>query len=135
MALEDLRKEILDRWPDVPAADICMKILDYVVSKPRDELHFLTLTTLCRATGRGEVDVELLAAINILAGSRLGLLESHALFVDDDESEHELTPEEISQARATGELIHPQTGEAVADYERHLIPFFSPSERLMAELE
>jgi hypothetical protein len=134
VALDKLRKELLNSWNDVPAAQICMKILDFVEATPRDELHFLTFKTLCRATGREKVDLELLAAINILAGSRLGLLDAHALFVDDDEDEHELSPADISEARATGELIHPETGESVPDYESHLIPFFSPSERLMAEL-
>lgn len=134
MALEDLRKELLDRWSDVPAAGICMKILDFVESTPTNELSFLTFTTLCRAAGKDKVDMDLLAAINILAGSRLALLDPHALFVDEDENEHELSREQISEARATGTLIHPETGEPVKDYEQHLIPFFSPSERLIAEL-
>ncbi|WP_245261404.1 hypothetical protein [Mesorhizobium sp. L103C131B0] len=112
-----------------------MKILDFVENTPANELHFLTFKTLCRAAGRETVDVDLMAAINILAGSRLGLLDAHALLVDDDQTEHELTAAEFAEARATGELTHPETGEPVPDYEEHLIPFFSPSERLMAELE
>lgn len=134
VALDNLRKELLDRWRDVPAADICMKILDFVEKTPQDELRFLTFTTLCRAAGQENVDGELLAAVNILASSRLALFDAHALFVDDDEIEHEISPEEIAEAKATGEFVHPGTGEIVPDYERHLIPFFSPNKRLMAEL-
>lgn len=134
MGLDHLREELLARWQDVPAADICMKILDFVEKTPPDELHFLTFTTLCRAAGRDNVDVDLLAAVNILAGSRLALFDAHALFIDDDETEHELSPEEIAEAKATGEFIHPETGEVVPDYERHIIPFFSPNKRLIAEL-
>ncbi|WP_299806635.1 hypothetical protein [Tardiphaga sp.] len=134
VALENLRRELLARWSDVPAADICMRILDFVESTPQNELHFLTFTTLCRAAGRTNIDVELLAAINILTGSRLALLDAHAMFIDEDENEHELSPEEIAEARETGTLVHPETGEIVGDYERYLVPFFSPSKRLIAEL-
>jgi hypothetical protein len=134
VALDNLRKELLDRWQDVPAAEICMRILDFVEKTPQNELHFLTFATLCRAAGRENVDSDLLAAVNILAGSRLALFDAHALFVDEDESEHEISPDEIAEAKLTGEFIHPETGELVPDYERYIIPFFSPNERLKAEL-
>lgn len=111
-----------------------MRILDFVEKTPHNELRFLTFTTLCNATGRKSVDGDLLAAVNILASSRLALFDAHALFVDDDETEHEISPAEIAEARATGEFIHPETGERVSDYERHIIPFFTPNKRLLAEL-
>lgn len=134
MGLDHLRKELLDLWQDVPAAEICMKILDFVENTPQDQLRFLTFATLSRAAGRQGVDSDLLAAVNILAGSKLALFDVHALFIDDDETEHEVSPEEIAEARATGKFIHPETGERVSDYERHIIPFFSPNKRLIAEM-
>lgn len=78
--------------------------------------------------------MEVLAAVNLLTSSKLAIFESHAMLVDDDETEHELSAEEFAEARKTGMLIHPETGELVPDFETHLIPFFAPTEELQREL-
>ena len=52
--------------------------------------------------------------------------------MDDDNSEHELSPVELAEARATGLLIHPETGESVPEFEAKVVPFFVPSARFLA---
>ncbi|CAN7323249.1 hypothetical protein ELH58_10325 [Rhizobium ruizarguesonis] len=134
MTLGEIREEFRSRWGELPVGSVCLDIIDFVASKPLDQLQFLTFTTLSQAAGREAIDTEVLAAINLLTGSRLAILESHAMLIDDDDTEHELSPEEFAEARKTGMLIHPGTGEAVPDFESHLIPFFTPTEELQREL-
>lgn len=134
MTLDEIREEYRTRWGELPVGLVCLEIIDFVASKPVEQLRFLTFSTLSNAAGRQNIDVEVLAAINLLTSSRLAILESHAMLVDDDDTEHELTAEEFAEARKTGVLIHPETGKAVHDFEEHLIPFFSATEELQREL-
>lgn len=122
------------RWGELPVGLVCLDIIDFVASKPLDQLRFLTFTTLSQAAGRQSIDMEVLAAVNLLTSSRLAILESHAMLVDEDDTEHELSVEEFAEARKTGTLIHPETGEPVPNFESHVVPFFAPTEELQREL-
>ncbi|SSC71456.1 unnamed protein product [Ciceribacter sp. T2.26MG-112.2] len=111
MKLDEIREEYRTRWGEFPVGLVCLDIIDFVASKPVDQLRFLTFTTLSEAAGRKTIDMEVLAAVNLLTSSRLAILESHAMLVDDDDTEHELSVEEFAEARKSGTLIHPETGE------------------------
>jgi hypothetical protein len=63
-------------------------------------------------------------AITILVSSNVAALDAHAMLVDDDETEHEIAIEYLNLARATGEFIHPETGEPIEDFESKVFPFF-----------
>lgn len=134
MKLQEIREEYRTRWGELAIGSVCLDIIDFVASKPLDQLRFLTFTTLSQVAGRAKVDVDVIAAVNLLTSSRLAVLEPHAMLVDDDDTEHELSPEEFAEARRTGLLIHPETGEQVPDFESHVIPFFTPTEELQREL-
>ena len=134
MPLERIRKEVERIWDHSPEAATCFLLLEYMESVPFDQLQFLTFRTLTSAVGREEVDHELIAAINILASSKLGLLEAHALFVDENEEEYELTSAELDQAMHHGELAHPESGEMVSDFQDRIIPYFAATARLKEEL-
>lgn len=134
MKLDEIREEYRTRWGELSVGLVCLDIIDFIASKPVDQLRFLTFTTLSQAAGRKSIDMEVLAAVNLLTSSKLAIFESHAMLVDDDKTEHELSVEEFAEARKTGTLIHPETGEPVADFETHLIPFFVPTEALQREL-
>lgn len=135
MSLEKIREELNASWKNLPAADLCMRILDYVENTPREELRFLTYMNLSMAAGLKEINGDLLAAVNMLTSSNLALLDAHALFIDDDEEEFEIPTNDLANALLTGEFTHPETGELVPDYEKHVIPFFAPTERLLDELK
>ena len=135
MSLKTITDEIGKSWPHTPATDLCIKILEFIDKSPRNNLNFLTFKSFCNAVDKSYIDESLLTAINILVSSRNPLLETHAMLVDNDETEHEISSEDFSYAQATGELIHPYSGQPVENFEEHIIPFFTPTERLLRALD
>ena len=133
MSAKEIKDELVKRWHDDPAAGLCVAIIDYMLSLPRHELRMLTFQTLSAAAKKDSMDDDFMRALTILVSSRFAALEAHALLVDDDRSEHELTSRELAEARATGHLVHPDTGELVSHFEFKVIPFFVPSARFLAE--
>lgn len=134
MTLDEIREIYRSNWGELPVGLVCLDIIDFLASKPLDQLQFLTFTTLSQAARREAIDMDVLAALNLLTGSRIAVLQAHALLVDEDDTEHELSVEDFAEARRTGRLIHPETGTPVPDFESHVIPFFTPTEELQREL-
>lgn len=128
MVLKDLQDEILKKWDDVPAASLSIDILSFLADLPESELKVLTFRTLAGAAGRKPFDADLLAAINILSGS-LSLLDAHAFFVDENDKEYELDDEEFAEARRSGEIVHPVSGELIPEAANYIVPFFVPTDR------
>lgn len=132
MDIEALKAAIRERWGAYAPGSLALEIVDFIARLPRAELQMLTLPTFAKALRR-DIDVDLIAAVNILTHSSLAILESKALFVDDEDNEFPVDDEELAEANQTGELVHPETGAMVADYEKHIVPFFVPVERFFAE--
>ncbi|NEK17455.1 hypothetical protein [Rhizobium leguminosarum] len=134
MPIQDLKEQMRAVWHDVPAVDVCFLVLDYLESvKKPEQLKMITFRDLVAVTGRKTVDSDLLTAVAILTNSSVSVLDARALLVDEDETEYELSPEDFAEARKVGLLIHPHSGEAVPDFENHIIPFFVPTEQFLAE--
>lgn len=133
MTIERLKGQVKAIWQDAPAVDLCLRILDFLGADKPERLKMITFRDLVSATGRKTIDSELLTAVAILTNSTVSVLDARALLVDDDHTEHEIGPEEFAEARRTGSLIHPDSGKAVPDFEDHIIPFFVPSDRFIAE--
>ena len=132
MDISEIKTELHSIWPDVPAADLCVRILDFMMSVPTDQLQMLTFRELTDATGQGNVTPDLITALSIL--KEMSLLDARALFVDYDETEYELEPSELFEAQVSGILIHPHTGEEVKNYQKRVIPFFTPSDKFRSEV-
>jgi len=132
MSAKEIKAELETRWRDDPIVRLCVAIVDYLASLPAEQLQMITFRTLSSGVGKDHIDDELMRALTILVSSRVAALDAHALFVDEDQLEHELTPEELAQARATGRLVHPETGELVSEFESKVIPFFVPSARFLS---
>jgi len=134
MTIEELKEQVQAVWHDMPAVEICFVLLDYLASaKKPEQLKMITFRDLVRVTGKTGVDSDLLTAVSILSNSSFAVLDARALLVDEDAAEWELSPEDFAEARATGTLIHPVSGQDVHDFESHIIPFFVPSESFLAE--
>lgn len=92
----------------------------------------LTFRTFLEALGKEQIDEDLMRALTILVSSRIAALDAKALLVDDDETEHELSAAELAEARSSGQLVHPESGDLVPEFESRVIPFFVPTSRLRA---
>ncbi len=84
----------------------------------------LTYNALSGLAGRDKVDTDMVSAINFLTSSRWALLEAHGQFVADDGSEFSLDDDDFQHLLATGELIHPATGDPVPDARTKVMPYF-----------
>lgn len=133
MTIEKLKGQLLAAWHDVPAVELCLRILDFMNNSKIEHLRMMTFGDLAKVTGKNKVDSDVLTAVSILTNSQMPILDAGALLVDDDGAEYEISLEDFAEARASGLLIHPHTGLEIADYESHIIPFFMPSERFIAE--
>ena len=87
VTLANIKEEILRRWANVPAAPICVRIIDYIARLPQSNRQMLTYRTLLVAAEKSTVDDDLLAAVNILVNSPIAVFDAHGLFIDDDDSE------------------------------------------------
>lgn len=86
----------------------------------------LTFDVLLVAADHKVVDQDFLAALNALSHSPTPALERHGLFVDEDETEHELSKDDL-RAALDGRFFHPQTGEQVPDAQDRIVIFFTTS--------
>ena len=134
VTLDKIREIYRSNWGQLPVGLVCLDIIDFLASNTLDQLQYLTFTTLSQAAGRESIDMDVLAAVNLLTGSRTAVLKVHAMLVDEDDTKHELSVEDFAEARRTGILRHPETNALVPDFESHVIPFFAPTEELQREL-
>ncbi|WP_353213021.1 hypothetical protein [Rhodovarius sp.] len=128
-AVDDLKIELRRVWSEQPATHLCVKLIDFLSTMPSSQSQMFTFANLSRAVGKAKPDEDLLTAITILVSSKIEALDAHAMFVDENQVEHEISAEELKEAKETGSLIHPVTGYALSDFEKHIIPFFSPSSK------
>ncbi len=132
MVAEAIKRDLEERGGDSPILKLCLQLVEYVAKLPPEQREMLTYRTFVNASGKKQLDQELMAAITILSTSNVHAFDFHGLFVDDNEDEYEISAVDIASARATGEFVHPQTGKLVPDFEERIIPFFSPSARFDA---
>lgn len=129
MSVSQIKEDLNNRWRDDAVLEVCLRIVDYIAALPPPERRMLTFRAICRAARKKRVDDELLSALNVLVGSTVAALDARAMLVDEDQTEYELDPQTFAKAQATGELIHPETGEPVPEFATRIVPFFVPSER------
>lgn len=131
MSVNDLKREVAEGWPDIPAASLALQIIEFMDQHSNQELRMLTIPTLLKAVAREKVDQEFLAALAILVSSTVHVLDAKAfLYVEDEASVH-VNAEELAAARRHGSLEHPETGELIEDFESKLIPYFESSSRFL----
>lgn len=131
MSLRQLKDEISEGWPDLAAADLSLRIIEFMAPLDEQELRMLTIPVLLRASGHSEVDRDFLTALAILAGSTVHVLDAKAILTDDSEEEFNLESDDLATARREGALAHPESGELIEDFEAKLIPYFQSSDRFL----
>lgn len=135
MSIESVKAELKERWADQPALELCVRIVDYIGRVGAQQSSMLTYRSFAKILNRDNVDSDIIQAIAILSSSNIAALDPHALFVDEDDNEHEIPAEELSEAIQDGNVIHPVTGVKLLDAHDRIIPFFEPSEKLASSLK
>lgn len=92
------------------------------------EIKHLTYSSIAQVAGITRPD-KLLQVTQYLSGERVKLLRmKFELIIDDDI--FPLDDETMYHAETTGDLIHPETGRRVDDYDRLVYPYFILSEEV-----
>lgn len=118
-ALKKIRKDLS---PELQGASA--RLVEYVFLHKKEIKH-LSYTRIAQIIETQEPSV-LLAVVQYCAGARLGLLDMRFELILND-SVFELDNSDVHDAENGGVLIHPETGDPVENYERHVYPFFVPS--------
>lgn len=121
-ALQRLRTD-LEQYPEI--LDACTRAVLYLAEQPAQALSRISFGLLSKAAGVA-THADALPVADYLSSARLHLLEKqYVLIVGDDE--YDITPSELSEATKQNVLIHPDLGEPVADFDRHIYLYFKPS--------
>jgi hypothetical protein len=120
--------QFAEDWGDLsPQFSVCEKIFNYLLSRPVNQLKHLTHGSLKVAIGEYRSDVDVLRAIQYLCGDRTHVLSLHFEFLDDENNYFELGYDDIREAKITGKLVHPETGEYIENFEDKVLMYFTPS--------
>lgn len=106
---------------------LCAKLITFMCDHPNDELRMLTFTSIGNILKCDPVSDEVIRAITILVSSKLKVLEKHHLFIDDDDNEYFVNSKDFAEIYQTGVFPHPNTGELVEDWQKKLVPYFTPT--------
>lgn len=129
---QKLKEQIITRFAEdwgkkSPQYDVCVKIFDYLLSRPTNQLKHLTYGSLKNAIGDNPSDTDILTAAQYLCGDRTPVLSLHFEFSDKEDEFIYLEYDEVRWAKSTGKLVHPVTGEDIDNYEDKVFMFFTPS--------
>lgn len=131
MSLDDLKREVVEGWPDIPAGSLALEIIEFMGRLGDQELRMLTIPRLLEAVDRSHVDQEFLASLAILVSSTVHVLDAKAFLYEAEGSEVHVNAQELATARQLGSLEHPETGQLIEDFEGRLIPYFESSPRFL----
>ena len=110
-----------------PFAEIGVNLAEKVLNLPEKSAQLLTYNTLMKLVSKDKLDEEFVAAINYLASSKLAILKVHALFIDDNDDEYELSDEEFQDFLTTHTVVHPITGDLLENATDFVYPYYSLS--------
>lgn len=126
MSKELIIKQIYEDLGNSLQSEICVKLFNYLIQLPIDKQHHITFGSLKIVIGNKYTNIDLLQCIQYLCGDRINLLDTNFELLEDEEF-FPLSKSEVSDAQRTGELVHPQTGEIIGDFEKKVFMYFVPS--------
>lgn len=123
---QEIIRRILKDWGDTPQSEICISILGYLsgVDSSTNHITYGHLRKVAATTPL--LDQDLQAAIKYLCGERVHLLDMGFELIEN-EKYIEISKSEMKEARETGTLLHPDTGELIENFEKDVFVYFKPS--------
>lgn len=122
-AIQLIRTDFISR-PEVARA--CTSVVNYLISEPEQNLRHLTFGDIFRVVTQSTGQDFTSAAIAYLSGDRARILDMCFEFIDGDDI-FEVSAEEVKDAQNTNVFIHPDSGVAVDEFEKHVFVYFVPS--------
>jgi hypothetical protein len=123
---QQIEEQIHQDWLQQPQSQICIAILDYLVRSNSQKISHITYGSLRKVVGKTYDNRDMLAAIQYLCGDRTPLLEAKFELIDNG-NYFDISDDEIIEARKTGQLLHPETGKLINDFEDNVFMYFKPS--------
>jgi len=123
--LDQIKTKIREDWKGDPQEKICLLILTYLTQS--ENLLHLTFSSLAQVSGNTYKQDQILDSIQYLCGDRVHLLDVNFELIQDDDEPVDIDQEYLSIAESTGKLIHPKTGEEVANFKDDVYIYFRPS--------
>ncbi|MEO1432602.1 MAG: hypothetical protein AAFV71_26720 [Cyanobacteria bacterium J06633_8] len=123
---QQIEEQIYQDWLQQPQSQICIAILDYLVRSNSQHLSHLTYGSLRKVVGKAYEHLDILAAIQYLCGNRTHLLEPKFELIDNG-NYFDISDDEMIEARETGQLLHPETGKLIRDFEDKVFIYFQPT--------
>lgn len=131
---EYLKRYIADRWSGDRASEVCLSIIDFIVSNPSNKSSFLTYNSIARISDSDGSDVnDLIRAVSILSG-RFSALKMHFVFIDEQGAEFPLPDEDAKDILSDGYYVHPNTRERIEGISKYIYPYYEGDKpRLLSE--
>ena len=126
MSKQRIVEQFKDDWFKQPHLMICFAIFDYLFDERNKNLAYITYASLRKVVKKDYSDRELLETIQYLCGDRTHLLEARFELIEHDKH-FDISNSELIEARQTGELLHPETGEFINDFKDKVSMYFQPS--------
>ena len=123
---QQIVEQIHQDWLQQPQSQICVAILDYLVRNNVQNLSHITYGSLRKVVGTAYDNQDLLSAIQYLCGERTHLLKVKFEFIDNG-NYYDISDDEMIEARETGQLLHPETGKLIPNFEDKVFIYFQPS--------
>jgi len=121
---------IREDWGKEPQSEICISILDYLSSRLANPPRHITNALLQQIAGSRYSSAEILIAVQYVCGDRVHLLEPRFELIEDDQA-YDIAKSELRLAHKTGQLVHPETGELIDNFEDKVFIYFEPSFSMM----
>ncbi len=126
MSRQKIIDQIHEDWGTKPQSKICVAILEYLLRINNNGSFHITYGSLKKAVGIVLDDKDLLMAVQYLCGDKIHLLEAKFELIDN-EINIDISNSALKEARETGELVNPENGELVSDFEDKVVMYFQPS--------
>ena len=104
---------------------MCVRVIDYLSTQPTQNLQHISFAALQEVSAAESLE-ELTLVIRYLTGASVPALELRFEFIDGDFVEL-VEPETVAEARTERAFFHPETGEAVSDFESKIFMHFALS--------
>ena len=130
----EIKEDLMQCWSYAPQNEryAFERLLNHILDEPQSRLNHLTIGSFRRIINLNESDLnnEKLLKIALYLVNKPQLLEVGYELIEDDEA-WPLEISDVTEARKTGWLAHPDDGHPVYNYQERVTLYFAQSQYLI----